>query len=84
MDVLETQRSSSFINADEREPQLSNTSRPISTQSRIGKNTQCRKRNDKQIFTIIFFIHIFMMRLLNFEEDDTLSYHANIYDILTK
>lgn len=47
MDVLETQRSSSFINADEREPQLSNTSRPISTQSRIGKNTQCRKRNDK-------------------------------------
>ena len=25
-----------------------------------------------------------MMWLLNFEEDDTLSYHANIYDILTK
>ena len=85
MEISKTQRFLSSTNVNYCEPRFSDTSPYIHIQFRIEKTTRCRKKNDKQKIHDDVVSSDFHNEVLEASEDDDIfSYHAKIYDIMTK
>ena len=82
---METQRSHSSTNINDREPQLYDTSLHVPIQLRIGKNTRCRKKIGKRkIHDDVVYSDFHDEVLETFEDDDIFSSQAKIFNIMTK